>query len=131
MTLINPEVLGAPKGYSNGVLTPAGTKLLFIAGQVGWDADQQMVSDSFIDQFAQALRNVLTIVEAAGGRAEHVCRLTLFVTDRSAYLADLERLGEVYRSLMGRHFPAMTLVEIRSLLEPGAKIEIEATAAIP
>lgn len=131
MRLINPEDLGAPKGYSNGVLAPVDARLLFVAGQIGWNSAQSLVSDSFIDQFRQALRNVVAVVTAAGGRPQDICRMTLFVTDKSDYLADLPRVGEVYREIMGRHFPAMTLVEVRSLLETGARIEIEATAAIP
>jgi len=131
MKLINPSELGAPKGYSNGVLTAAGARLLCVAGQVGWDGDQKLVGDGFLEQFGQALRNVLSVVEAAGGQASDICRLTLYVTDKNDYLADLTAVGETYRGIMGRHFPAMTLIEVRSLLEVGARIEIEATAAIP
>ena len=131
MRLINPSELGAPKGYSNGVLTSAGSSLLFVAGQIGWNSKQEILSEDFVDQFQQALENVMAVVEAAGGRQEHLTRLTIYVTDKEEYLADLGALGEVYRRIMGRHFPAMTLVEVRELLEPGAKVEIEATAAIP
>lgn len=130
MRLINPSQLGRPSGYSHGVLAPAGARILFVAGQVGWDRDQQLVSDRFVDQFEQALDNVLTVVKEAGGTAEHLARLTIFVTDSQEYLADLEALGQAYRRVLGRHFPAMTLVEVQALLEPGAKVEIEATAAI-
>jgi len=131
MRTINPQELGAPKGYSNGALMPPGSSLLFVAGQIGWNSDQKIVSAEFLDQFDQALRNVVAVVEGAGGRVEHLGRLTLYVTDKSEYLADLQGLGEVYRRIMGRHFPAMTLVEVQALLEAGAKVEIEATAAIP
>jgi len=131
MRSINPRQLGAPKGYSNGALMPAGSSLLFIAGQIGWNSEQEVVSAGFIDQFDQALRNVLAVVHEAGGQVEHLARLTIYVTDKSEYLADLRGLGEVYRRVMGRHYPAMTLVEVQALLEPGAKVEIEATAAIP
>ena len=131
MRTINPEELGAPKGYSNGQLAPAGSSLLFVAGQIGWNRDQEIVSEKFLDQFGRALKNVLTVVREAGGQSEHLARLTLYVTDKDEYLADLCGLGEVYRQIMGRHFPAMTLVEVQALLEPGAKVEIEATAAIP
>ena len=131
MRTINPQELGAPKGYSNGALMPPGSSLLFVAGQIGWNSDQKIVSAEFLDQFDQALRNVVAVVEGAGGRVEHLGRLTLYVTDKSEYLADLQGLGEVYRRIMGRHYPAMTLVEVQALLEPGAKVEIEATAAIP
>lgn len=131
MRLINPAELGAPSGYSHGALTPAGSRILFVAGQVGWDQDQHLVSDSFVDQFEQALDNVVTVVKEAGGTAENVARLTIFVTDKQEYLEGLEALGQAYRRVMGRHFPAMALVEVQAFLEPGAKIEIEGTAAIP
>jgi len=131
MRSINPEELGAPQGYSNGMLAPAGSSLLFVAGQIGWDKEQRIVSGEFRDQFGQALENVLAVVHEAGGQVEHIARLTLYVTNKEEYLADLRSLGEIYRRIMGRHFPAMTLVEVQALLEPGAKVEIEATAAIP
>ena len=131
MQAINPAELGAPKGYANGMLAPAGGRLLFVAGQIGWDSEQRFVSQHFAGQFAQALRNVLSVVTAAGGSAEHIGRLTLYVVDRAEYLRELKLVGEHYRSLMGRHYPAMALVEVKSLLEPLAKVEIEATAVIP
>lgn len=128
---INPESLGAPKGYSNGMLTAAGGRVLFVAGQVGWDEKQQVVSDDFARQFGQALSNVVTVVKAAGGSPEHVARMTIFVTSKDEYVAAAKSVGAEYRALMGRHFPAMTLVEIKALLEEGAKVEIEATAVLP
>lgn len=131
MQAINPESLGAPKGYSNGMLAPAGGRVLFVAGQIGWNAEQKLVSDRFADQFGQALRNVLTVVEHAGGRAEHIGRLTVYVTDKGEYLGALKDVGAAYRLHMGRHYPAMALVEVRALVEPGAKVEIEATAVVP
>lgn len=130
MRAINPHELGAPKGYSNGQLVAAGAQLLFVAGQIGWNERQQLVSADFGDQFGRALANVVAVVREAGGQPEQIARLTIYVTDKSEYLADLRRLGEVYRGIMGRHFPAMTLVEVQALVEPGAKVEIEATAAI-
>ncbi len=129
--MINPASLGAPKGYSNGVLTPAGGRLLFVAGQVGWDLEQKIVGDDFTVQFAQALENVITIVHAAGGDATHIARVTIYVTDKDEYIAALRQVGEQYRHFMGRHYPAMSLVEVKALLEPGAKLEIEATAVLP
>lgn len=129
--IINPESLGAPKGYSNGVLAPAGGRLLFVAGQVAWDREQRVVSEDFADQFGQALGNVIEVVQAAGGRPEHVTRCTLYVTSKDEYVAAARRVGERYRSVMGRHYPAMTLVEVKALLEAGAKVEIEATAVLP
>jgi enamine deaminase RidA (YjgF/YER057c/UK114 family) len=128
---INPESLGAPKGYSNGVLTPAGGRVLFVAGQVAWDEEQRVVSDDFALQFGQALKNVVTVVTAAGGGPEHLARMTIFVTSKDEYVAAAKAIGAAYRALMGRHYPAMTLVEIKALLEEGAKVEIEATAVLP
>jgi enamine deaminase RidA (YjgF/YER057c/UK114 family) len=129
--VINPQALGAPKGYSNGMLTPAGGRVLFIAGQVAWDADQRVVSERFAEQFRQALQNVVTVLTEAGGRPEHVGRMTLYVTSKDEYVAQAREVGTHYRELMGRHFPAMTLVEVKALLEEGAKVEIEATAVLP
>ena len=128
---INPESLGAPRGYSNGMLAPAGGRLLFVAGQIAWDGRQRLVGETFREQFGQALENVVAVVRAAGGGPEHLARLTLYVVDRHEYLADLPAVGEIYRRLLGRHYPAMALVEVQALLEPRAKIEIEATAVLP
>lgn len=129
-TIINPEALGQPRGYNNGLLFEGGS-LLFVAGQVGWDGDSRMVSDDFADQFAQALGNVLAVVRQAGGQPENIGRLLIFVTDKAEYSSRLRDVGSAYRQLMGKHFPAMTLVEVSSLLEPLAKVEIEALAVIP
>ena len=125
---VNPRSLAAPKGYSHGI-TGSG-RLLIVAGQVGWDSNSQLVSDRFIDQFDQALANVLTVVTEAGGSPESIARLTIYVVDKSDYVAAQKEIGARYRARMGRHFPAMTLVEVQSLLEDGAKVEIEATALI-
>jgi enamine deaminase RidA (YjgF/YER057c/UK114 family) len=122
--------LGQPRGYSNGVLMEGGS-LLFIAGQIGWDGDQRIVSDDFAAQFAQALENVLKVVREAGGEAENIARLTIYVIDKQEYSSHLRDVGSAYRQLMGKHFPAMTLVEVSGLLEHLAKVEIEATAVIP
>ena len=129
MTIINPEALGQPRGYSNGMLFEGGS-LLFIAGQVGWDRDSRIVSDDFAEQFAQALENVLAVVRQAGGGPENIGRLLIFVTDKDEYASRLRDIGSAYRQLMGKHFPAMTLVEVSSLLEHLAKVEIEALAVI-
>ncbi len=131
MTPINPESLGAPKGFSNGILAAAGGRTLFIAGQIAWDREHRIVCDDFVGQFARSLANVVEVVRAAGGLPEHLARLTLYVTDKREYLENLKTVGESYRGIMGRHFPAMSLLEVRSLLEPRAKIEIEGTAVIP
>jgi enamine deaminase RidA (YjgF/YER057c/UK114 family) len=129
--IVNPQELGAPRGYSNGVLAPAGARLLFVAGQVGWDGEQRIVSDDFVAQFDRALANALTVVAAAGGLPEHVVRMTIYVRDRDAYRAAAKPVGRAYRERMGRHYPAMTLVEVSALLEDGARVEIELTAALP
>ena len=129
--IVNPVSLGAPRGYSNGVLAPAGGRLLFVAGQIAWNAQQNIVSAEFARQFGQALENVLTVVRAAGGEPEHVVRLTVYVTDKLEYAAALREVGAEYRRLMAKHFPAMALVEVKGLLEPEAKVEIEATAVLP
>ena len=128
---INPAELGAPRGYSHGMLAPPGARILFVAGQVGWDEHQQVVGDGFAEQFGAALANVVAVVRHAGGRPEHLARLTIYVTDRREYLAALEEIGEAYRGIMGRHYPAMALLEVQALLETGAKVEIEGTAALP
>jgi enamine deaminase RidA (YjgF/YER057c/UK114 family) len=129
--LINPEALGAPRGYSNGVLVDGGGKLLFIAGQIAWDKDQQIVSDDFIDQFDAALANVVTVVRAAGGEADNVVRLVIYVTDKIEYRERTKAVGERYRKHMGKHFPAMVLVQVAGLLDERAKVEIEGMAVIP
>jgi enamine deaminase RidA (YjgF/YER057c/UK114 family) len=131
MRPINPEELAAPKGYSNGMLAPAGARMLFVAGQIGWDAGAKLVSERFSEQFRQALSNVMSVVRAAGGEASDLGRLTIYVVDRHEYLAQIKEVGAAYREVVGRHYPAMALVEVKALLEPGAKVEIEATAAVP
>jgi enamine deaminase RidA (YjgF/YER057c/UK114 family) len=129
--VVNPEELGAPKGYSNGILAAPGSRLLFVAGQVAWDSEHRIVSDDFATQFDRALDNVLIVVRDAGGLPEHVVRMTLYVTGKTSYMESLKAVGEAWRRRMGRHFPAMTLVEVADLLEEGAQVEIEATAALP
>jgi enamine deaminase RidA (YjgF/YER057c/UK114 family) len=126
--IINPPDLPPPRGYSHGLVAQG--RLLFVAGQIGWTDRAELVSNRFVDQFDQALANVLSVVRAAGGNPESVARLTIFVTDRTQYLSAQPETGERYRARMGRHYPPMTLVEVRALLEPGALVEIEATAVI-
>ena len=128
--LINPESLGAPRGYSNGALSNPGARLLFIAGQVAWDAQQQIVSDDLVEQFDRALANVITVVAEAGGQPRMIARLVIYVTDKNEYRDRMKEIGERYRARMGKHFPAMVLVEVKGLLEDGAKIEIEGTAVL-
>jgi enamine deaminase RidA (YjgF/YER057c/UK114 family) len=128
--LINPSSLGAPRGFSNGVLTDAGGRLLFIAGQVAWQEKQEIVGHDFVDQFDQALANVITVVSAAGGTATDIARLVIYVTDLNEYRRFTREVGERYRAQMGKHFPAMVLVEVSGLLEESAKVEIEGVALL-
>ena len=129
-TFINPESLGAPRGYSNGVITEAGGRLLFIAGQIGWDQNQRIVSTDLADQFDRGLANVITVVTEAGGQPEQIARLVIYVTDKNEYRAGMKEIGERYRARMGKHFPAMVLVEVKGLLEDSAKVDIEAVAVL-
>lgn len=126
---ILPEGWPRPKGYSNGVV--ARGELLAIAGMIGWDEREQLVSPAFAPQFRQALANVLAVVAAAGGRPEHVVSLTVYVTDKREYLEALAAVGAAWRELMGRHYPTMALVQVADLLEPGAKVEIQGLAVLP
>lgn len=124
--VIQPESWLPALGYANGMLTRDGT--LHIGGQIGWDADKRFVGDGFIDQMRQALLNIRTIVEAAGGTVEDVTRLTWFVIDKTEYLGAQREVGQAYRDVFGRHFPAMSMVVVAGLVEDRAKVEIEATA---
>ena len=128
--IINPESLGAPRGYSNGVLTESGGKLLFVAGQVAWDQQQQIVSADLVEQFDRALANVITVVTEAGGKPEQIARLVIYVTNKNEYRARMKEIGERYRAQMGKHFPAMVLVEVKGLLDDNAKVEIEGIAVL-
>jgi len=132
MTLefVEPEGWKRPRGYSNGVLAPAGSRMLHVAGQIGWDADQTLVAPDFVTQFRQALSNVLAVVQAAGAGAGDICSLTIFVVDKAQYLDALSGVGAAYRELLGKHFPAMALVQVADLLEEGALVEIQAVAAV-
>lgn len=128
---VEPEGWKAPRGYANGVVVEAGSRLVFVAGQIAWDAEQRLVGrGDFAAQFAQALRNVVAVVEAAGGRAEDLVRMTVYVTDKREYLAATRAVGEAWRESVGRVFPAMALVQVADLLEDGALVEIEAVAAL-
>ncbi len=129
MTAIEPKGWPRPRGYSNAIL--ARGRVLAIAGQIGWNERGEFVSDDFVAQAEQALRNVATILRAAGGSPEHLVRLTWYVTDKHAYLAASRALGAAYREIFGAVYPAMTLVQVAALLEDRAKVEIEATAVLP
>ncbi len=128
--LINPESLGRPRGYANGVLAPPGGALLFIAGQIGWDEEQRIVSADFVAQFERALSNVVAVVREAGGTPEQIARLVVYVTDKEEYRARQREIGQSWRRLLGRHFPAMALLEVKALLEDDAKVEIEGIAVL-
>ncbi len=131
MNEIAPEGWPRPKGYSNGVeAVLAFSRLLTIAGQIGWNERNELVSSDFADQAAQALRNVMTVLRTAGGKPEQLVRLTWYVTDKRAYLAASEAIGKAYREIVGSVYPAMTLVVVADLLEDGALVEIEATAVL-
>ena len=127
---INPEALGPPRGYSNGILLGPGGRILFIAGQIAWDQNQQIVSDDFVEQFDRALANVIIVVTAAGGIPDNIGRLAVYVTNKNEYRERTKEIGERYRKHMGKHFPAMVLVEVKALLDKGAKVEIEGVAVL-
>ncbi|SDD48913.1 Enamine deaminase RidA, house cleaning of reactive enamine intermediates, YjgF/YER057c/UK114 family [Paracoccus isoporae] len=126
---IHPEGWAPALGYANGMLMPDGT--LHIGGQIGWNKDKIFEAKDFIGQMEQCLRNIVEVVRAAGGAPEHIGRLTWYVKDKSDYMANQRAIGDAYRGVMGRHFPAMSLLVISDLLEDEALIEIEATAFIP
>ena len=129
LKFVKPESFGAPRGYSNGVLADGG-RFLFIAGQIACDRHQRITSDDLVAQFDRALTNVLTVVTEAGGKPEQIARLIIYVTDKNEYRARMKEIGERYREHMGKHFPAMVLVEVAGLLEDDAKIEIEGIAVL-
>jgi enamine deaminase RidA (YjgF/YER057c/UK114 family) len=124
--IVNPDALGRPSGWNHGMLAPAGGRLLFVAGQTAPER-----GGGLVEQWAGALERVLEVVRAAGGGPEHIGRMTVYVIDRQTYLASLKPLGEVHRRLMGRHYPAMALVQVQALLDQNAAVEIEATAVLP
>jgi len=129
MQFLHPKNWAPTRGFSNGVT--ADGRQVFIAGQVGWNARQEIVDDDFIAQVEQALRNVVDVLAEADARPEHLVRLTWYVTDKQEYIRRASEVGEVYRRVIGRHFPAMTLVQVAALVEDRALVEIEATAVVP
>lgn len=129
-TTLLPEGWAPPIGYSNGIAADRG-RIVFVAGQVGWDAQQKFHSEQIAPQFEQALRNVLAVLAEAGGKPEHICRITAFCCDKPAYLAARKELGAIWRRLMGKHFPAMSMIFVSDLLDNPGKIELEATAVVP
>jgi enamine deaminase RidA (YjgF/YER057c/UK114 family) len=126
---LQPPGWAQPKGYANGIAA-RGT-MVFVGGQIGWNAQQQFESDDFIEQTGQALRNIVAVLHEAGAGPEHMVRMTWYITDRDEYQRRLGELGPVYRAAMGRNFPAMTCVQVAALVEARAKVEIEVTAVIP
>lgn len=128
--VLHPSSWQPPVGYANGISAAAG-RIVFIAGQVGWNADQKFESEDIVPQFKQALENILAVLAEAGGGPEHVCRMTAFCIDKPAYLANRRELGRIWKSLMGNHYPAMSMIFVADLLDTPAKIELEATAVVP
>jgi enamine deaminase RidA (YjgF/YER057c/UK114 family) len=127
--ILQPAAWPRPRGYASGVAAE-GTHV-FVSGQVGWDAARRFVSDDFVAQIRQALANVVTVLAEAGARPEHIARMTWYVTDKAAYVANQAEIGAAYRETIGRHFPAMSVVAVAALVEDEAKVEIEVTAVIP
>jgi len=130
MQILQPPEWAKPRGFSNGIAVKGGTTV-YIAGQVGWTGAGVWEAKDFAGQFRQALKSILEVLAQAGGRAEHIVRLTWYVIDRDEYLASLKAIGLAYRELMGRHYPAMTVVQVSGLVENAARLEIEAIAVIP
>ncbi len=128
---VTPLNFPKPRGYANGIVAPAGGRHLFISGQIAWDKDAHIVSPDFATQFLQALANVISVVREAGGGTEHLVKLLAFVTDLDQYRAATRAIGEGWRAQMGKHYPAMSLVKVAGLLEPGALVEIEGVAVLP
>ena len=127
--VLQPAGWAAPKGYANGIA--ARGRLVFVGGQIGWNAQQRFEATDFVGQARQALANIVAVLAAAGGGPQHLVRMTWYVVDKREYLASARALGAAYREIVGRHFPAMTAVEVTALMEDAARVEIEATAVIP
>ncbi|HLE66165.1 MAG: enamine deaminase RidA [Betaproteobacteria bacterium RIFCSPLOWO2_02_67_12] len=130
MQILQPPGWARPRGYSNGIAVKGG-KTAYIAGQVGWTGEGTFAEKTFGGQFRQALANVLAVLGEAGGRPEHLVRMTWYVLDRNEYMGALKEVGAAWRELIGKHYPAMTVVEVTGLVEPEARLEIEATAVVP
>lgn len=127
---VSPRNWPRPRGYANGFLVPAGRRLLFVGGMIGWDEHEKIVPGGFVPQFEQALRNVVAVVEEAGGGPSDVVRMLVFVADKDEYLAARAELSDAWRRVLGRHYPTMALVEVAAFVEAGALVEIEAVAAV-
>jgi len=127
--ILQPSGWAKPRGYANGIATQG--RLVFIGGQIGWNAQCRFEASDFLGQARQALANVMAVLACAGGKPEHIARMTWYVIDKREYLASAKELGSIYREIMGTHYPAMTAIEVRALMEDAARVEIEATAVIP
>jgi enamine deaminase RidA (YjgF/YER057c/UK114 family) len=128
-TILQPDGWAKPKGYANGVAAEG--RLVFVGGQIGWNGQCQFETDDFVGQVRQTLQNIVAVLAAGGARPEHVVSMTWYVTDKREYLANLAAMGKVYREIIGRHFPAMAVVQVTALVEDRAKVEIQATAVVP
>jgi len=128
--IVNPKSLGEPKGWNNGLLAPPGGRILFVAGQAGWETETAGDPPGFVEQFGRALDKVMAVVREAGGGPEDVGRMTIYVTDLSSYRASRKALGEAWRARLGKHYPAVSMVEVMGLVDEGAVVEIEATAVL-
>jgi enamine deaminase RidA (YjgF/YER057c/UK114 family) len=129
MQILQPPGWARARGFSNGIAAQG--RLVFIAGQIGWDAQQRWQEHGFAGQFRQALENIIAVLKEAKGKPEHIVRLTWYVLDRGEYMNSLKAVGEAYRELMGKHYPTMAVVQVSGLIEPEARLEIEATAVVP
>lgn len=133
MEFLHPPTWLEPRGYANGIMTEmkAGSRLLFVGGQVGWNEHQQFETDDFAEQVGQALKNIVAILKEGGAGPQHITRMTWYVCDKQEYVAALRQVGQHYRETIGRHFPAMTAVQVADLIEDRARVEIEVTAVVP
>ncbi|WP_395406720.1 RidA family protein [Pseudoduganella sp. UC29_106] len=129
MQILQPPGWARPRGYSNGIA--ASGRMVFVSGTVGWDADGQFQTDDFAGQVRQALHNIVAVLAEAGARPEHIARMTWYVVDKHEYMNAYKEIGQAYRDLIGKHYPAMTAVEVAGLMEPRARVEIEVTAVVP
>ena len=133
MEFLHPPGWLEPRGYANGIMTEmkAGSRLLFVGGQVGWNERQEFETDDFAEQVGQALKNIVAILKEGGAGPQHITRMTWYVCDKREYVAALRQVGQYYRDIIGRHFPAMTAVQVADLVEDRARVEIEVTAVVP
>ncbi len=129
MRIVQPEGWPRPRGYANGIVAEG--RVLFVSGQVAWDEKEQFHSDDLVEQVRQTLNNVLTMLKAGGAKPEHVARMTWYITDKREYMRRGKEIGAVYRELMGKHYPTMSMVQVAALMEDRARVEIEVTAVIP